>query len=306
MHPDELAIEIELVRELVETQFPGLADRQMWIPSSTGTVNIIARLGDDLYARLPRRRGWERDLERELRWLPALAPRLTLMVPEPVAEGRPTTRYPLPWAIYRWIEGEPHAVSPAADEEQAAADLASFVAALREVDLAAEAPRAGRRPLGELDAQTREAIHASAGVIDASEALKAWDQALASTAWDGERRWIHADLLPTNLLVRDGRITAVIDWGAAGVGDPAMDVIPAWSVFGARGRAMFRDALAVDDDTWARARGIALHQAALIVPYYTESNPTFVEMARRTIAQVIADTSTQRLPPRLIEDELSR
>ena len=101
--------------------------------------------------------------------------------------------------------------------------------------------------------------------------------------------WIHCDLLRPNLLVRDGRLSAVIDFGGIGAGDPATDVSPAWAVFDAPGRAAFRDALGVDDDTWARARGIALHQAALIVPYYAKTNPGFSALARRTIAQVLED-----------------
>jgi len=101
--------------------------------------------------------------------------------------------------------------------------------------------------------------------------------------------WIHADLLRPNLLVAGGRIRAVIDFGGAGAGDPATDVIPAWAVFGPAGRAAFREALDVDDGTWRRARGIALHQAAALIPYYAVSNPAFAALGRRTVEQVIAD-----------------
>ena len=103
--------------------------------------------------------------------------------------------------------------------------------------------------------------------------------------------WIHTDLLRPNVLVRDGRICAVIDFGGSGVGDPAADVIAAWSVFGSTGRRSFRDALEVDEGTWNRARGFALHQAALIIPYYTETNPEFVASARRTVKEVLADVA---------------
>ena len=101
--------------------------------------------------------------------------------------------------------------------------------------------------------------------------------------------WIHCDLLRPNLLVRDGRLGAVIDFGGAGIGDPAADVIASWSVFGPAGRGVFRDALEVDDGTWARARGYALHQAVLIVPYYRETNPVFAAPAKRTIEEILAD-----------------
>ena len=289
MHDDELDIDADLVVDLLADQFPNLAGLPIRVSWSTGTVNAIVRIGDDLYARMPRVPRWAGGLEHESRWLPWLAPHLPLAVPEPIAEGRPTERYPLRWAIYRWIQGDPYTDAVVENEEQAADDLAGFIAALRRLDLVADAPRAGREPLRQLDAQTRDAIRAGDGVIDATRAADAWDRALDAPAWDGVPAWIHADLLRPNLLVRDGAIRAVIDWGAVGVGDPAMDIIPAWAVFGPRGRARFREALQVDDGTWERARGVALHQAAMIVPYYTVTNPGFVVMARRTIEEILSD-----------------
>ena len=126
-------------------------------------------------------------------------------------------------------------------------------------------------------------------MIDSDAAAAAWASALEAPAWDGTPVWIHTDLLRPNLLVDRGRLCAVIDFGGVGVGDPAADVIAAWSVFGQSGRATFRAALDVDDGTWSRARGYALHQAALIIPYYTETNPGFVALAKRTVEQVLAD-----------------
>jgi aminoglycoside phosphotransferase (APT) family kinase protein len=134
---------------------------------------------------------------------------------------------------------------------------------------------------------TRAAIARAAGAIDGRAVTAAWDRAIEAPAWDGARTWIHGDLLRPNLLVRDGRLHAVIDFGGAGAGDPATDVIAAWAVFGPTGRAAFRAALAVDDGAWERARGIALHQAVMIVPYYAETNPAFVALARRTIVQIL-------------------
>ena len=146
MHDDEADIDAELVRRLVAAQFPRLAGRQVTPFRSTGTVNAIYRLGDDLYARLPRVARWARDLETESHWLPRLAPGLSLRVPEPVARGRPGEGYPWSWAIYRWIDGQPYADELIPDERQAARDLAGFVTGLRRADTAG-APRAGRRPL---------------------------------------------------------------------------------------------------------------------------------------------------------------
>jgi aminoglycoside phosphotransferase (APT) family kinase protein len=219
---------------------------------------------------------------------PELAPQLSLRVPEPVGKGRPTSSYPFSWAIYGWIDGRPYADALVDDERRAAGELARFVGELRRIDPAG-APSGGRRPLGELDAATRAAIESARGVMDSDAAMTAWEHALQAPAWTGTPVWVHSDLLGPNLLVRDGRLCAVIDFGGAGIGDPAADVIAAWSVFGPAGRGVFRDALEVDHGTWARARGYALHQAALIIPYYRETNPGFAAPARRTIEEILAD-----------------
>lgn len=289
MHAGEVHIDAELVGRLVSGQFPRWADLPVRAVRSTGTVNAIYRIGDHLCARLPRVAEWAQDLEKEWRWLPSLAPNLSLRVPEPVAKGRPAGPYPFSWAVYGWIEGEPYSDALVTNEEDAARDLARFVAGLRRVGHASGAPRGGRAPLRELDAATREAIGASRDVVDGDAATAAWERALEAPAWRGTPVWVHADLLRPNLLVRGGRLRAVIDFGGVGVGDPAADVIPAWSVFGREGRRVFRDALDVDDGPWNRARGFALHQAVMIIPYYRETNPGFVALAKRTAEEVLAD-----------------
>ena len=290
MHDGEADIDAGLVRRLLAAQFPDLAGLPVREVRSTGTVNAIYRIGERLCARLPRLARWADGLQAELRWLPELAPRLPLRVPEPVATGRAGEGYPFCWALFRWIDGQPYADDLIADETAAARELARFVTRLREIPLAAGAPAGGREPLASLDADTRTAIEAAAGVIDAAAAAAAWDRALLAPAWDGSGPvWIHADLLRPNLLAAGGRLHAVIDFGAVGTGDPAADVIAAWSVFGPAGRTAFRAALGVDDGTWSRARGYALHQAAMIIPYYAVTNPELAAQARRTVAQVLAD-----------------
>lgn len=289
MHAGEVDIDAPLVRRLVAAQFPRWAGLPVRAVRSTATVNAIYRLGDDLYVRLPRVREWAQDLDKERRWLPKLAPHPSLRVPEPVAMGRPAGSYPFPWAVYGWIEGRPYSDEIVDDEHQAARDLARFVAGLRRIDPVADAPRGGRRPLRELDGVTRAAIESSRGVIDNFAAIAAWERALEAPAWSGAPVWVHADLLRPNLLVRGGRLCAVIDFGGVGVGDPAFDVIPAWSVISRAGRETFRDALDVDDETWNRACGYALHQAAMIIPYYPETNPAFVTLAKRTVEEILSD-----------------
>jgi aminoglycoside phosphotransferase (APT) family kinase protein len=293
LHHGEAHIDVALVQRLVAEQFPewaGLAIREV---QSTGTVNAIYRVGDDVYARLPRVAAWVADLQREARWLPWLGERLSLTIPEPVGEGRPNAAYPFAWALYRWLDGEPYTDDGIDDEARAARELARFVLELRRLDPSG-APPAGRRPLRELDAGTRAAIAAGRSLIDAGPALAAWEDAVESVVWEGRAVWIHADLLRPNILTRSGAVSAVIDFGAAGVGDPAADVIAAWSVFGPVGREPYRSALSVDDETWRRARGFALHQAAIAIPYYAETHPRFVALAQRTIEQVLLDVAQRR------------
>jgi len=289
MHDGEVDIDARVVRRLVAAQFPRFGDLPVHAVRSTGTVNAIYRLGDRLCARLPRMREWEGDLEKEWLWLPRLAPHVTLRIPEPVERGRPDDAYPFAWAIFDWIEGRPYADDLVPDEHRAATDLARFVRELRRMETGDGVPRGGRRPLRDLDEATREAIAGSGAVVDAGAAAAAWERALDAPLWDGTPVWIHTDLLRPNLLVDGGRLCAVIDFGGMGAGDPAADIVPAWSVFGAAGRAAYRDALAVDDGMWERARGYALHQAAMIIPYYAETNPDFVAVAARTVEQVLAD-----------------
>jgi aminoglycoside phosphotransferase (APT) family kinase protein len=288
MHTGEFDLDDALVQRLLTGHFPDLVDLPIALVHSTGTVNAIFRIGDSLCARLPRLEEGAESLKREWTWLPRIAPFVPLKIPKPVALGKPTVEYPYPSAVYDWVEGVPYEANLVGDERQAALDLTHFILELRKVDIKG-APRGGRLPLNELDQVTRESIEACRGEIDTVGAAEAWAQALTAPVWDGVPVWIHADLLKSNLLVQDGRLCAVIDFGSVGIGDPAMDVVPAWSVFSKDGRKTFRHAMDVDDATWRRARGYALHQAVRIIPYYSQSNPEFVAMAKHTILEVLAD-----------------
>ncbi|MDA0183900.1 aminoglycoside phosphotransferase family protein [Solirubrobacter phytolaccae] len=274
----EVPTDRALVERLLAAQYPALRGEPVRAVRSTGTVNAIYRVGEEHYARLPRMPEWAAALRQECEWLPRLAAQLTLRVPEPVFLGEPDDGYPLPWAVFRWLEGEPY--GEVDDELAAARALAGFVRELHAIPVSDGVPRGGRPPLREVDEITRAAL-------ETDVARAAWERALETPPWDGERVWAHNDLLRPNLLVRGGRLHAVIDWGSAGASDPALDLIPAWAVFDAPGRAAYRSALEVDDATWERARGYALHQAALIIPYYRETNPAFTALALRTVEQLI-------------------
>lgn len=289
MHDDEIPIDVALVQRLLADQFPHLANKKCSILNTAGTVNAICRLDDDLYVRLPRKASWSAGIVDELTWLPQLAPHLTLTIPTPYAKGESTKQFPHSWAIYHWLEGEPYETNLVRDELEAATDLATFVNEIRAIPTEG-APTVWRKPLAELDEITRASIEASAGMINVVATRKAWDVAVQSEPWDGNGVWMHGDLLKGNLLVNEGRLSAIIDFGLACVGDPAADLIPAWAVFGTEARAAYRQSLAVDDATWSRACAYALHQAVMIIPYYRESNPRFAEMAVRTVREVVEDS----------------
>jgi aminoglycoside phosphotransferase (APT) family kinase protein len=288
MHEDQVDIDADLVRSLLADQFPEIADLPVTAIHSTGTVNALFRFGEEFVTRLPLVAEWSNGIETEWKWIPWLTRRVdSVRLPEPIFKGRPADGYPFPWAVYRWIDGAAYDDGLINDERAAAATLAGFVTELRSLDVVADAPQGGRQPLRDLDEETRAAIRAGDGRIDAAAAMAVWEDALKAPAWDGKARWIHGDLLRPNLLVNNGRLEAVIDFGGIGVGDPATDLIAAWSVFGPPGREAFRAMLDPDDAAWSRGRGIALHQAANIIPYYAETNPGFVSLSVRAIEQII-------------------
>jgi aminoglycoside phosphotransferase (APT) family kinase protein len=293
MHADEIPTDVGLVRRLLAAQFPQWASLSLTPVPSAGTDNAIYRLGDDLAVRLPRIHWATGQVAKERAWLPKLAPLLPLQLPEQLAIGAPDAGYPYQWAIYRWLPGEHATSAPLIDPQQAARDLAAFILALQQIDPVGGPPAREHNlrgvPLALRDAATRAAIAAMGGLIDTYLATQVWDAALRVPPWEGEPVWFHGDLLPGNLLVVDGRLSAVIDWSGLGVGDPACDLMCAWALFGGESREAFRSALGVDAATWARARGQALSQAVIFVPYYLHTNPVGVASARRMLAALLAD-----------------
>jgi aminoglycoside phosphotransferase (APT) family kinase protein len=288
MHHGQVDVDEDVVRRLIAAQHPRWADLPIAEVPSIGTVNAVYRLGDELCVRLPLLPQGAASLDRELAWLDWLAPRLPVPVPEPVAVGEPDDGFALPWAVYRWLPGttaiETRGGEPLAD------DLAAAVDAIGALDPAG-APRAENRwALRHLDPGIREYLpRLAADGVDVARTTAAWDEALATPAYDGPTTWVHGDLLAANLLVADGRLVGLLDWGGAGTGDPASDLYPAWAVLDGPGRQRFRAALAVDDTTWARGRGWALRTPITGLPYYRETNPGFAAMSRRVLDAVLDD-----------------
>ena len=292
MHEDEIETSPHLVRRLLEGQMPEWAGLAIELVVSYGTDHDIYRLGEQLAVRLPRISWATGQAAKEAKWLHRLAPHLPLAIPVQLAMGRPAAGYPFSWSVYEWVPGED--ASRGLDDLNAAAiDLAAFVKALRQVDPSAAPQRQrGERggPLAERDQPVRRSIEALGSRIDAAAALKSWEESLVAEPWTGDEVWVHGDLLAGNLLTTGGRLSAVIDWGGLNVGDPACDLMPAWSIFAGGSQDRFRAELDVDAQSWIRGRGWALSQAVMALPYYWDTNPGMVKQALRTLDQILEDT----------------
>jgi aminoglycoside phosphotransferase (APT) family kinase protein len=291
LYPPRAVPPADLVRRLVDTQFPQWAALPLTPVARNGWDNTTYRLGDELLVRVPTGAWYAKAVEKEHRWLPLLAPHLPLPIPVPVAMGAPGGDYPFPWSVYRWLEGEVFSLARVADMTAFAADLAAFLAALQRIDAT------GGPPPGEhnffrgdsprvYDRETHAALATLGNRVDSDACREVWAAALASQ-WDRPPVWVHGDIAPGNLLLRDGKLGAVIDFGTSAIGDPACDLAIAFTTFSGASRAAFRKTLGLDAATWARGRGWTLWKA-LIVIAATEKADEAAECAR-VIREVIAD-----------------
>lgn len=289
----KLEIDVSLVRRLL-VQFPQWADLPVKRVAFDGWDNTTFRLGEDLSVRLPSAQAYAGQVEKEHRWLPRLAPLLPLPIPVPLAMGVPANGYPWHWSVYRWLEGENATIKSIADLQQFATTLAQFLAALQRID-PADGPPPGQHnffrggPLTTYDSETRDAIATLRGRIDADAVTAVWEAALRAT-WHGPPVWLHGDVSAGNLLVENGRLNAVIDFGCTAVGDPACDLTIAWTLFPGESRDAFREALPLDRATWARGRGWALWKGLITLVKHT-TNPTKARNARGVIDDVLVDAT---------------
>ena len=287
---DDLATQAQ---RLIATHCPQWAGSAIAPLQSGGTDNRLFRLGDDRVLRLPRSGRARESLSKECAWLPRLGPSLPLATPQPLYAAPPDTDGHPPWAVYHWLRGRDVWQADIEDPIRAANDLAQFVNALRRLPTRG-APKPGDHncergtALTKLDRGFRHAVAACGERIPAVPVIALWERALNAPAWQSDM-WIHGDLQPGNLLVSDGRISAVIDFGLLGIGDPAVDLLPAWNLFDGEARRVYGEALHADEAAWQRAQGWGLYQAVMALPFYWDTNPTMVRLAHRTLNGIVRE-----------------
>jgi aminoglycoside phosphotransferase (APT) family kinase protein len=286
---ERIGVAAETAAALVARQFPAWAGLPVRRVAHSGWDNRTFHLGDDKLIRMPAAPWYRKQVAKEQAWLPNLAPQLPLPIPTPLAKGEPDETYPWEWSIYGWIEGETAAHGEVADQVTFARRLAAFLAALHRAD-ASGAPEAGRHnffrggPLSTYDAETRDVVAKLGGKVDATACLALWDAALADR-WDHAPVWVHGDFAAGNLLVKDGELCAVIDFGCCAVGDPACDLAIAWTFLEGEAREAFRQALPLDRGTWARGRAWTLWKALIT----WAGTPEEADASRRIVEDLLAD-----------------
>lgn len=288
-----VTIDADLVRRLIATQFPQWAGLPITPVEHDGWDNRTFHLGDTMKVRLPSAAYYVGQVEKENTWLPRLAPHLPLPIPVPIAVGEPGEGYPWPWSVFGWIEGETAMHAPITDLTEFAREVAGFLVALQKID-ATGGPAPGSHnfhrgaPPAFYDDETREALRVLDGRIDTVLARRIWEAAL-DTNWTGTPVWFHGDIAVGNLILRDGRLSAIIDFGTCGVGDPACDLAIAWALFKGESRETFRRLLPLDEGTWMRGRAWTLWKALITYAAQPGSNPRMIEKARQDLDELFAD-----------------
>lgn len=288
MHDSEIPTSGPLVRRLLQSQHPRLADLPIERVTSAGTDNAMYRLGDQLVVRLPLVAWAVEMVHKEQTWLPELAPLLPLAIPRPIAIGAPDVDFPHPWTILEWLPGDVVRIDENVASDRVARSLGGFVRTLQQIDTTDGPTHTRARPIRAADEEVRSAITHLRGEVDAAALQRAWDRVLEVPDHAGPPAWCHGDLGGLNLLAQDGDVTAVIDWGTCGVGDPASDCRVAWNLLAAADRELYRGIIGVDDATWERGKGWVL-SAVTAIPYYRTSNPTLVAQAITGIEAVLHD-----------------
>lgn len=289
-------ITVELVERLIQAQFPEWAELPVTAVEPSGHDNRTFRLGQGMLVRLPSAAAYASAVEREQRWLPVLAPELSQPIPQPIAIGQPRFGYPWKWSVYRWLDGTPARPERIASLDQFAYDLAVFLRSLQAVS-----PTGGPPPgpdtfhrggaLAVYDRQTRRATEILASRLGRqadTTIVKLWANALESKP-PTRPVWVHGDIGVGNLLVSNGRLCGVIDFGQCCVGDPACDLAIAWTLFDDRTRPLFRSAIAPDEGLWIRAQAWALWKALIVAAQLTGTNAWESAQCWNTINAVLGE-----------------
>lgn len=287
---NKINIDASLVHRLISSQFPQWADLSIKPVEFGGWDNRTFHLGEDMTVRLPSDEEYAPSVEKEQLWLPKLASLLPLPIPAPLALGMPTEEYPWHWSIYKWLDGDTAAKGHIKNLSKFAMDLAIFLVAFQKID-ATSGPHnlyRGSSLLSIYDAETRESISRLKNKMDTEAAIRVWDLALSST-WQNTPVWFHGDVAVGNMLVQNGELSAVIDFGSIGVGDPACDLAIAWTLFKGESRNAFRANLPLDDATWERGRGWALWKALIVCAQLPDTNPLEIEKSWLVVNEVLSD-----------------
>ncbi len=285
-------IDAALVRGLLQQQFAHWAGERVQPVLPGGWDNRSFRLGNERLLRFPSAAGYAPQVLIEYRWLPLLAPHLPVPIPQPLALGQPGPEYPWPWLVLRWIEGDTAEPQRIGEKTAFAADVARFLVALQGIDTTG-GPAAGAQnfhrgaALPVHDAQMQQAFARLGAFSGAAQARALWQAALA-TRWPHRPVWVHGDVSRGNLLLQDGRLCAVIDFGQLAIGDPACDLVIAWTLLDGASRATFLQTLGLDAHTVTRGRAWALWKAMILAAGLAQTNAADWAEPWRVINTVLA------------------
>ncbi len=291
--PMQPEITVSLVAELIAEQFPKWTHLPIRPVKTSGWDNRTFHLGEEMSVRLPSAERYAAQIHKEQEWLPKLAPHLSYSVPEPIAMGQPSRQYPWNWSVYRWIDGESADSLHQKDFDRFAADCAQFLNEFYKIDITG-GPIAGPHnffrggALSVYDTETRAAISQLENVIDAPAAIQLWEEAIRTT-WPCDPVWVHGDFSAGNILVKEDRLAAVIDFGSMGVGDPACDLVIAWTFHTEESRKIFISGMNMDADTWNRARGWCFWKALITLAALEDKNGNEANKQRTIIETVIGN-----------------
>jgi aminoglycoside phosphotransferase (APT) family kinase protein len=283
---------LDLARNLIAEQCPEYSNLPITDVEKQGHDNRTYRLGEHMLIRMPTAADYALKVPKEQELLPKLAKRLSVSIPAPIKMSKPSTDYPYPFSIYKWLPGKSINLLTLTDQEkeQLAFDMAKFLKELQAIT-DVEGPEPGQHNwwrgdhVSVYDKGAREQIAELAEIIDAPRALALWDKASA-TKWDKKPVWIHGDFAICNILMDGGKLSAVIDFGGAAVGDPACDLVIAWTYLSGKARKIFIAEMDMDQDTWLRARAWALWKATFELCQIVDKNSANVLLHKRIISDI--------------------